>query len=345
MIVRQLFDPDSSTYTYLVADPESREAVLIDPVVEQVDRDLRLLRELDLRLVYCLDTHVHADHVTAAGTLREQTRCLTAVSAAAGVACADRPVQDGDSLPFGQYAIEARSTPGHTSGCMTYVVRDGPRTLAFTGDAIFIRGCGRTDFQQGDSRTLYQSVHSQIFSLGDDAILYPGHDYKGHSQTTVAEEKAHNPRLNTSISEDEFVAIMDNLKLGLPKKIDIAVPANLGCGLPKEAEQNQELEVPEVSPHAVGDRSLWRIVDVREPHEWVGELGRIAEAETIPQGQLIQAASNWNRSDRLLLVCRSGRRSWNAAVSLMEMGFTDVSNLTGGMIAWNEAHNQRSSDS
>lgn len=338
MIVRQLFDADTSTYTYLLADPDGGEAVLIDPVVEHVDRDLKLLKELNLRLVYCLDTHVHADHVTAAGTLRRRTQCKTGVAASAGVACADASLHDGDVLRFGQYEIEVRATPGHTSGCVTFVVRDRAKVLAFTGDAIFVRGCGRTDFQEGDARTLYRSVHRQIFSLGTDAILYPGHDYKGHSHTTVGEELAHNPRLNQGISEDDFVSIMGNLRLGVPKRIDVAVPANLGCGLVAEAEQNQASAVPQVAAASVVDRSEWTIVDVREPHEWEGDLGFIAEAERIPQAQLLEEAREWDRSARLLMVCRSGRRSWNAASALIDAGFSNVSSLAGGMIAWNETH-------
>jgi glyoxylase-like metal-dependent hydrolase (beta-lactamase superfamily II)/rhodanese-related sulfurtransferase len=340
MIFRQLFDSDTSTYTYLLADNDTRQAVLIDPVMEQVDRDLRLLRELNLTLIYCLDTHVHADHVTAAGTLRERTGCLTGVSSAAGVACADRPMQGGDSIEFGRHRIEVVATPGHTSGCLTYVVNHNDQTYAFTGDAIFVRGCGRTDFQQGDARTLYRSVHEGIFALSDDTLVYPGHDYNGHRHTTVGEEKAHNPRLNTTISEDEFVAIMENLKLGMPKKIDVAVPANLGCGVSSEADQNQEQWVPEVAPSQVGELSAWRLIDVREPHEWVGELGCIEVAEKIPKDQIVEAAADWDKSDRLLIVCRSGKRSWNSASALLALGFTDVSNLTGGMIAWNAARSE-----
>lgn len=338
MIIRQLFDIETSTYTYLLGDPVAGEAVLIDPVIEHIERDLRLLSELEMTLVYCLDTHVHADHVTAAGTLRNRTRCKTGVAATAGVACADTPLRDGDRVAFGNHTIEARETPGHTSGCITYVVRDGDRVLAFTGDAIFVRGCGRTDFQDGDPQVLYRSVHRQIYSLGDGAILYPGHDYKGHSHTTVLEEKQHNPRLNESVSENEFVDIMNNLNLGMPKKLDIAVPANLGCGIPAGPQADPASPVPEVSPAAVINRSAWMIVDVREPHEWEGELGFIAEAERIPQAQLMDEAKEWDRTTKLLVVCRSGRRSHNAAAALIEQGFTDVSNLTGGMIAWNEVH-------
>ena len=228
MIFRQLFDPESSTYTYLLAD--GGEAVLIDPVMEQLERDLKLLNELDLTLRYCLDTHVHADHVTAAGTLRTRTGCKTAVCGVAGVACADIPLKDGDTLTVGAHTIEVRATPGHTSGCMTFVLNDGQTIRAFTGDTMFIRGCGRTDFQGGDAATLYDSVHRQIFSLPDDAVIYPGHDYNGMTVSTIAEEQRFNPRLQVA-GREAYRALMDGLELDDPKRMDVAVPANRACGM------------------------------------------------------------------------------------------------------------------
>ena len=183
MIFRQLFDRVTCTYTYLLADEDTREAVLIDPVVEQVERDVALLRELDLHLVHTLETHVHADHVTGGGALRERLGSRSVVSAAAGVTCTDVAVSDGDRVVFGKHHLEVRSTPGHTEGCVTYVTDD--QAMAFTGDALFVRGCGRTDFQGGDAATLYRSVHGQVLSLPDDTKVYPGHDYKGRTLTTV----------------------------------------------------------------------------------------------------------------------------------------------------------------
>lgn len=333
MIFEQLFDPQSSTYTYLLADEETRDAILIDPVLEQVERDLGRLGELNLNLAYCVDTHVHADHVTGAGILRTRTGCLTAVCASAGVNCADHPLRSGDQLRFGRHQLEVRHTPGHTSGCASYVVRDGEQTLVFTGDTLFIGGCGRTDFQQGDPATLYRSVHEQIYSLPDDAVIYPGHDYNGQTQSTVGHEKAHNARLKLDISEDEFIKIMNDLDLGMPKKIKEAVPANMGCGLPEAPKTG---EVKEVEPAQVNNLGDYHLVDVREPHEWVGELGSIDVATKLPQGDVSEAARGWNRTDALLIICRSGRRSRNVGDILVDMGFTDVSNLTGGMIAWND---------
>lgn len=230
MIFRQLFDQSTWTYTYLLADPDSGEAVIIDPVREQVDRDAALVGELGLTLKYTLETHVHADHVTGSGVLRDRLGATSVVSALAGAPCADVQARDGDRLQFGRYAVEILSTPGHTAGCLTFVVRTEDRVMAFTGDAIFVRGCGRTDFQQGDARTLYRSVRGKIFALPDHTLLYPGHDYCGHTVTTVAEEKRDNPRLNLGVDEEGFVAIMSGLNLANPRLIDMAVPANLACG-------------------------------------------------------------------------------------------------------------------
>lgn len=229
MLFRQLFDPETSTYTYLLADPASREAVLIDTVSEQFERDCALLRELELELRYTLETHVHADHVTASGRFRDALGSQVAVGAATGVNNADLELADGDALRFGRHALVALATPGHTHGCVTYVCREAGS--AFTGDALLIRGCGRTDFQQGDAATLFASIRQKIFALPDATLLYPCHDYRGRTVTTVAEEKRFNPRLGLDKSEADFVAIMRQLHLSYPRQIDVAVPANLESGL------------------------------------------------------------------------------------------------------------------
>lgn len=229
MIFRQLFDVDTSTFTYLLADEETRDAIVIDSVFENVERDLAILRELGLRLVYAVETHVHADHVTGAGALRERTGCQTVVSRFAEADCADRHAGEGSLIQFGRYVLEVRETPGHTDTCVSFVLQD--HSMVFTGDTLLIRGCGRTDFQQGSSERLYRSVHEKLFVLPDDCRVYPGHDYKGRTSSTIGEEKAHNPRLGIGRTMGDFVAIMNALDLAPPKRIAIAVSANQNCGL------------------------------------------------------------------------------------------------------------------
>ncbi|XP_014234587.2 persulfide dioxygenase ETHE1, mitochondrial [Trichogramma pretiosum] len=226
-LFRQFFDPVSSTYTYLLADTESKESILIDPVIEWAERDAKVVEELGLNLKYAMNTHMHADHITGTGKLKKLVPGTRSVISKASEALADVHLLPGDEIAFGRHKLTAHPTPGHTSGCMTYVCEE--QGVAFTGDTLLIRGCGRTDFQGGSAETLYQSVHSVIFSLPDNFKLYPAHDYNGRTVTTVAEEKRYNPRLTKSL--DEFVKIMNNLKLPYPKKIDCAVPANKVCGL------------------------------------------------------------------------------------------------------------------
>jgi glyoxylase-like metal-dependent hydrolase (beta-lactamase superfamily II) len=232
MLFRQLFDAETWTFSYLIADPASQEALLVDPVLEQVDRDLKYLQELGLTLRYCLETHVHADHITGAGKLRDHTGCQTLVPAGAEVDCADRHLQDNELLQMGVVNVRAIATPGHTDSHMAFWIKEGStRKPAYllTGDALFIRGCGRTDFQSGDAGQLYDAITQRIFTLPDETWIYPGHDYRGFNVSTVGEEKRLNPRL-TSKTREEFVTFMNNLNLPNPKKISEAVPANQGCG-------------------------------------------------------------------------------------------------------------------
>ncbi|XP_058448292.1 persulfide dioxygenase ETHE1, mitochondrial isoform X2 [Malaya genurostris] len=225
--LRQLFDEKSWTYTYLLGDVTSKEAVLIDPVLERAPRDAKLILELGFKLTYALNTHMHADHITGTGYLKQLLPGTISVISETSGAKADKYLKDNEVLRFGRFELKALSTPGHTNGCMTFVVDD--QGVAFTGDALLIRGCGRTDFQEGDSRTLYKSVHERIFSLPDNYRLFPAHDYNGNMETSVAEEKQYNPRLTKDV--DTFVEIMANLNLPYPSKIDVAVPANRECGL------------------------------------------------------------------------------------------------------------------
>ncbi|XP_050227582.1 persulfide dioxygenase ETHE1 homolog, mitochondrial [Mercurialis annua] len=235
LLFRQLFEKESSTYTYLLADVAhpDKPALLIDPVDKTVDRDITLVKELGLKLIYALNTHVHADHVTGTGLLKTKAPGVRSIISKASQSKADLLIEAGDKIHFGNLFLEVRATPGHTLGCVTYVTGDGPDQpqprMAFTGDAVLIRGCGRTDFQGGSSQQLYQSVQSQIFSLPKDTLIYPAHDYKGFTVSSVGEEMLYNSRLTKN--EETFKSIMENLNLPYPKMIDIAVPANMVCGL------------------------------------------------------------------------------------------------------------------
>lgn len=226
MIFHQFFENESSTYTYLIASEQTREAVLIDPVASEIERYADMIEQNNLKLVYSLDTHVHADHVTAANLLRERFGCKTVLHRNSEVACGDIFISDRSAIRVGEILIEARYTPGHTNACTSYVV-DG---MVFTGDALLIDGCGRTDFQEGDAATLYDSIHQQIFTLADETIVYPGHDYKGRLSSTVGQERLQNSRLGEGTSKQDFIILMENLNLPYPKKIDIALPANKACG-------------------------------------------------------------------------------------------------------------------
>jgi sulfur dioxygenase len=344
ILFRQLFDPVSSTYTYLLADPTSREAVLIDPVFEHVRRDSALLEELDLKLVATLETHAHADHVTGAWLLKQRFGSVICIAEAAGAKHADRGLHHGDLVAFGSRHVQVRATPGHTNGCLTYVLDDA--TIAFTGDALLIRGCGRTDFQQGSPATLYRSIHLQIFSLPEECLLYPGHDYRGLTVTSVGEERRHNPRLGGDASEADFTGFMNNLGLPHPKLLDVAVPANLLCGRPNAAVGSDVDSnwaplrytfggIWEVEPLALAERlSSVQIIDVREPEEFNDDLGHIEGAVLIPLSALMARAGGLDRTKPIATVCRSGARSAQASVMLQKSGLSAVANLAGGMLRW-----------
>jgi sulfur dioxygenase len=342
MIFRQLFDPTSSTYTYLLGD--AGEAVLIDPVFEQAGRDAALLRELGLRLVATLETHVHADHVTAAWLLRQRLGSDIVASAAGGAQGATRQLAHGDHVIFGGRSLQARATPGHTQGCVSYVLDD--QSMVFTGDALLIRGCGRTDFQEGSAQRLHASVHTQIFSLPPDCLIYPGHDYRGLTVTSVAEEMQFNPRLGGQASVDDFAGYMQNLGLPHPKLIDVAVPANLRCGQPTDGSTLPQQ--PSWAPLNLSFAGVWeiepdallelgnsvQIVDVRELNEWHDAEGHIPGALHVPLADLAQRLSTLDRQRPVVAVCRSGTRSAQASLMLARAGFAQVANLAGGMLRW-----------
>ena len=349
LVFRQLFDPPSCTYTYLLGDSVSGEALLIDPVFEHVRRDAALLRELGLRPVATLDTHVHADHVTGAWLHKAGSGTRIMLSEASGAANADRLLQHGDRVSFGTRHLDVRATPGHTSGCLTYVLDD--QSMAFTGDSLLIRGCGRTDFQQGSPGRLYRSVREQILSLPPACLLYPAHDYRGLTVTSVAEERRFNPRLGGDIDEGDFAGYMNNLGLPHPKLMDVAVPANLRCGQP---DQTMALaQEPSWAPLSCNFGGIWEIqpaaleeclagghaddiqvIDVREPAEFGGGLGHIPGARLLPLAELAARSGEIDKSRPVVTVCRSGARSAQATVLLQKSGFSQVANLAGGMLRW-----------
>lgn len=226
MLFRQLFDKESSTYTYLIADIQTKAAVLVDPVLEQTERDLQLIQELGLTLRYCLETHIHADHITGTGELRQQTGCLGIVPENAPAICADQQMKNGDILQIDSIVIEAIATPGHTDSHLAYLVN---KERLLTGDSLLIRGCGRTDFQSGNAGVLFDIVTQKLFTLQDETLIYPGHDYQGFTISTIGEEKKYNPRFSGH-NRESFIQLMNGLNLPNPQKIMVAVPANERCG-------------------------------------------------------------------------------------------------------------------
>lgn len=341
LLFRQLFDADTGTFTYLLADVPSRRAVVIDPVFEQHARDLSLLRELGIELVASLDTHAHADHVTGSWLLHAATGCAIGLAAAAGAENVTLPLRDGDCVSFGSRHLEARSTPGHTDGCLTYVLDD--RSLAFTGDALLVRGCGRCDFQQGDAHALWNSLTGRILSLPDACLLYPGHDYSGRGVTSVAEEKAFNARLGGAASERDFLGHMQNMKLPHPGRIAVALPANLRSGRPA-AElpavdwapvQYSFAGLPELPCAWVAQhRDGLTLLDVRSPEETAGPDGRVPGSVLIPLPELEARAAEIPDDRPVVVVCHSGSRSALATQQLLRSGRTRAANLLGGLSRW-----------
>lgn len=337
-IFHQLFEPESSTYTYLIADAESREAAIIDPVRETVERDLKLIEELDLKLRFILDTHIHADHITGADELRKRTGAKTAVSKEGNVEGADIPLEDGQELLLGQRKIRVLATPGHTNTCLSFLFED----RVFTGDALLIRGTGRTDFQQGSADTLFESVSEKLFTLPDETLVYPGHDYRGQTASSIGAEKKHNPRLGGGRSKEEFKKIMAELKLAHPKKIRESVPANLAGGRIQttRALQPQVVDgIPEVTIEDVRRHlGVPRLIDVRRPEEFNNELGHISGAELVTLGpELTTFLEKGNRDQEIVFVCRSGGRSGQATAESLKLGYRFTANMVGGMLRWNEA--------
>jgi len=341
LLFRQLFDADTGTFTYLLADTASRQGVIIDTVFEHHQRDLSLIRELGIELVASLDTHVHADHVTGSWLMHAATGCAIGLAAAGGAENVTLPLTHGDRVAFGSRHLEVRCTPGHTDGCLTYVLDD--RSMAFTGDALLVRGCGRCDFQQGDAHALWTSITEQIFSLPESCLLYPGHDYTGRSVTSVVEEKSYNARLGAGATERDFVGHMENMKLPHPHRIAEALPGNLRSGKPREPQATPAWApvarsyagLPELTPAWVAaHRQDVTIVDVRSAEELQGPDGRVEGSLSIPLPDLERRSAEIPADRPVVVVCHSGSRSALATQQLLKSGRAEVANLRGGLRLW-----------
>ncbi len=358
MIFKQLFDQETWTYTYLIGDPVSKDALFIDPVNTHIDEYIELLNAFGLNLKYSLETHVHADHITASGILRQKLGAQTAVSALCGAQTADVQIQDGDIFTLGETEqVKVIATPGHTPGSISFLWRD----RIFTGDSLFVGGCGRTDFQGGDAGALYDCITQRLFTLPDETIVYPGHDYQGRWVSTIKQERTNNPRL-TGKSRAEFIEIMNNLNLPRPRLIDEAVPANRYCGLDENERQDavvirdaakpirQQLSsqdlVTEAKQHIteVNVKTATQLlaegnivlVDTREESEYAA--AHIDNAILLPRGVLefkIGAVPELaDKSKAVLIYCRTGGRSALAAQTLQQLGYNNVLSMAGGFEAW-----------
>ena len=339
MIFRQLFHLESGTYTYLLASRAGGEALIVDPVLERAERYLTLLRELDLRLVKVVDTHVHADHVSGMGALRDRTKCVTVMGREAPVDVVSMRVADGDSIEIENLRLRALHTPGHTRDSYSFFMED----RVFTGDTLLIRGTGRTDFQGGDPAAQYDSLFGTLLTLPEETLVYPGHDYKGDTVSTIGEEKRFNPRLQVS-SPAEYAEIMNGLELADPKMMDVAVPANLRVGRGQEDEAHPGCALTAAQVMRGCESAGWLLVDLREPAERARE-GTIPGSVHAPYGRLVEMvgaggalrALARNPAWRLVYYCAFGERSAMALDISRENGVADACHMIGGLAAWKEA--------
>ena len=339
MIFRQLYDLTSGTYTYLMASRRGGEALIVDPVLEKVDRYLQLMRELDLRLVKAVDTHLHADHITGLGALRDRTHCVTVMGEQSQVDVVSMRIADGDKLTIEGISLDVIYTPGHTDD--SYCFAMGDRVL--TGDTLLIRGTGRTDFQNGDSRAQYESIFGRLLRLPEDTLVYPAHDYKGDTVSTIGEEKACNPRLQVR-SAEEYAELMANLKLANPKMMDVAVPANIRQGLAQEAIAARGWAVTaEAAIGLVGQPDV-ALIDLRERTERAkhGSIPGAVHApypelqdNIRPGGMLYELASATGK--RMVFYCAFGERSAMAVQAAQDAGIGNACHIHGGIGAWKEA--------
>jgi glyoxylase-like metal-dependent hydrolase (beta-lactamase superfamily II)/rhodanese-related sulfurtransferase len=339
MIFRQLFDSVSGTYSYVLASRPGGEALILDPVLEKVDRYCQLLRELDLKLVKAVDTHLHADHVTGLGELRDRTHCMTVMGDQTKADVVAMRVADGDKVTIEGLSLDVMYTPGHTDDSYSYLMGD----RVFTGDTLLIRGTGRTDFQNGSSRAQYDSIFNRLLKLPEETLVFPAHDYKGDTVSTIGEEKRYNPRLQVR-SVDEYIELMANLKLPNPKMMDVAVPANMHVGLHQEELEKEGRALSAVEAIRSLGRPDMLLVDLRESNERAkhGMLeGALhtpypsVEESLKPGGMLREVAAATGR--RVVFFCAFGERSAMAVAAAKEAGLSNTAHIAGGIDAWKKA--------
>jgi len=339
MIFRQLFDSESSTYTYLLASRRGGEALIVDPVLDKVDRYVQLLDELDLKLIKAVDTHVHADHITGLGALRDRTRCITVMGEQSGADVVSMRVAEGDTIDIEGLSLDVLYTPGHTDDSYSFLMED----RVFTGDTLLIRGTGRTDFQNGSPRAQYDSIFNKLLKLPENTLVFPAHDYKGDMVSTIGEERAYNPRLQVN-SEAEYVEIMENLNLANPKMMDVAVPANLKIGLKQDKLESMGLSLNCGDGTGSLDDPSLILVDLRDDTERA-KNGIIPGSVHAPYpdidehvnagGMLHELARSSGR--RIVFYCAYGERSAMAVEAALDAGLTNICHLAGGMDAWKAA--------
>ena len=337
MLFRQLFDATSGTYSYLLASRRGGEALIIDPVLEKVDRYVALLNDLDLRLVKAIDTHLHADHVTGLGALRDRTRCITVMGETTSADVVSMRVGEGDVVDIEGVSLDVLYTPGHTDDSYSFVMPD----RVFSGDTLLIRGTGRTDFQNGDPRAQYESIFGKLLKLPEETLLYPAHDYKGDTVSTIGEERARNPRLQVR-SIDDYVELMNNLKLPNPKMMDVAVPANRHIGKPQDGGDHIGLTPADARTTLAGGHAL--LVDLREASERARH-GAIESSVHSPYRELAAALAAGGllntlacaTGKQLVFICAYGERSAMAVEAARTAGFADAVHVVGGFDAWRRA--------
>jgi sulfur dioxygenase len=334
LLLEQLYDRDSCTYTYLLIDPETNEGAIIDPVWEHFDRDLQIISERGIELLYSIETHAHADHVTSGGKLRQMTGAKIVFGENAGIQSIDISIKHNQELKLGNFTIRAIFTPGHTSACTSYYI-DG---MVFTGDALLIRGCGRTDFQDGDPGQLFDSITQKLFKLDDETKVYPAHDYNGRIGSTIGQEKRWNLRLGNNRPRQEFVELMNNLNLDMPKKINEAVPANISCGINFEPNRYMLDEISMDDLYRVWQQLPKEIliVDNRTPKEF--NNGHVPGSYNMPIGTENEHLETLKHYEKVYIHCRSGRRSQTVFTNLNLLGITHLTCVChSGMPDWIKA--------